>query len=101
MKSTDFPTQHKRADFWVKFAVICVIIFFFLACIKMNIDVNDMKKEVAQAQEEIERKQLEIEKTKQEIDSFELNEETIKKIAKEKLNLRENDAIIFESSQPN
>ncbi len=101
MKDNEFKIRHHRADFWVKFAVVCAIIFFFFACIKMNIDVNDMKSQVAEAEKELEKKQLEIEKTRAEIDSFELNEETIKKIAREKLNLRENDAIIFESSQPN
>ncbi len=94
-------TRRSRIDFWIKFAVVCVILFFFFASIKLNVDINNIKEEVAQAANEIEKKQLEIEKTRSEIDTFELNEETIKKIAREKLNLRESDAIIFESSQPN
>jgi cell division protein FtsB len=67
----------------------------------MNIDINDMKSQVASAKDALQKKQIEIEKTKAEIDSFELNEETIKKIARERLGLRENDTIIFENSQPN
>ena len=93
--------RRNRTDFWIKFAVVCVLLFFFLVSIKLNIDINNIKEDVAKAAAEIEKKYLEIEKTRSEIDTFELNEETIKKIAREKLNLRESDAIIFESSQPN
>ena len=53
-----------------------------------------------------EQRQLNIEKIQSEIDSFpkdteKLDEETIKKIAREKLNLQDSDVVIFANSQPN
>ena len=86
----------KRANAFVKFAVVCILIFFIVASIKMNIDINNMKEHVLKVQAEVVAKKSENEKIKSEISSFELNEETVKKIAREKLGLRENDAIIFE-----
>ena len=93
--------RRSHTDFWVKLAVVCALIFFFIASIKMNIDINNLKTKVNDAKDSVEQKKLEIEKIKDEIDNFELSEETIKKIAKEKLGLRESDTIIFENSQPN
>ena len=93
--------NRSKVNAFVKFAVVFILVLFLIASIKMNIDINNMKTKVAQAEIALENKKLEIEKTKAEIDSFELNEETIKKIAREKLGLRDNDAIIFENSQPN
>ena len=93
--------NRSKVNAFVKFAVVFILVLFLIASIKMNIDINNMKTKVAQAEIALENKKLEIEKTKAEINSFELNEETIKKIAREKLGLRDNDAIIFENSQPN
>ena len=91
----------KRVNSFVKFAVVCILIFFFIASIKMNVDINNIKDKVDKVQNEVLIKKAENEKLTAEINSFELNEETVKKIAREKLGLRENDAIIFENSLPN
>ena len=96
------PTRRrKRVSTTVKIAFACVLVVFLIVSIKMNVDINDKKEQLKKMQLELEKKQLEIERTESEIRSFELNEETIKKIAREKLGLRENDTIIFENSQPN
>ena len=63
--------------------------------------INDFKYEIVRKQGEIEKLLQENERTENEVRTFELNEETIKKIAREKLGLRDNDTIIFENSQPN
>ncbi len=63
--------------------------------------INDSKDQIVKMQLEIEKRQLENERIENEVKTFELNEETIKKIAREKLGLRDNDTIIFENSQPN
>ncbi len=57
-------------------------------------------------QQEFTQKQLSIEQLKADIaklpDNIEdLDEETLKKIASEELNLRDSDVIIFSNSQPN
>jgi|GEM_PF-5086357 len=106
MKNTTEKSSKKKLNFWFKFTMFFVIIFFFVAIIKMNIQINDMKAELKVAESEFQQRQLSIEKIKAEIDSLpnsveELDEETIKKIANEKLDLRDSDVIIFATSQPN
>ncbi|MBQ9976654.1 MAG: septum formation initiator family protein [Clostridia bacterium] len=72
-----------------------------IVCVKLNMVINDSKDQIVKMQLEIEKRQLENERIENEVKTFELNEETIKKIAREKLGLRDNDTIIFENSQPN
>lgn len=100
MDNTPRP-KRKRVSPVVKIAVICILLVFVVISIKMNIDINDKKSELNIINEELRKRELEIQKTESEIDTFVLNEDTIKKIAREKLGLRENDTIIFENSQPN
>lgn len=104
-KNIEKPSKQKL-NFWVKLAVFFISLFFFVAIVKMNMQINDMKVELNKAKSEVLERQLSIEKIKSEIDSFpknleELDEETIKRIAKEKLNLQDSDVVIFASSQPN
>ncbi len=100
MDNTPRP-KRKRVSAAIKIAVICILLVFVAISIKMNIEINDKKSELNIITEELRKRELEIQKTESEIDTFVLNEETIKKIAREKLGLRENDTIIFENSQPN
>lgn len=100
MNNTPRP-QRKRVNPFIKIAVVCMLLVFVAISIKMNIDINDKKSELNIINEELAKRELEIQKTESEINTFVLNEETIKKIAREKLGLRENDTIIFENSQPN
>jgi cell division protein FtsB len=86
--------------------MIFISIFFFVAIVKMNMQINDMKVELGKSRTEVEQRKLSIEKIQSEIDAFpndtgELDQETIKKIAREKLNLQDSDIIIFANSQPN
>ena len=87
----------KRSDAFFKFAVVCILIFFVIASIKLNVDINNKKDQFRKIQAEVINYKAENEKIASEIKHFELNEETVKKIARELLGLRENDAIIFEN----
>ena len=106
MKKDVLKTEKQKLNFWVKLAMIFISVFFLVAIIKMNMQINDMKAELNKSIVEVEKRQLSIEKIQSEIDSFpkdieNLDEEAIKKIAREKLNLQDSDVIIFANSQPN
>ena len=106
MKKEVVKTEKQKLNFWIKIAMIFITVFFFVAIVKMNMQINDMKAELGKSKAEVEQRQLNIEKIQSEIDSFpkdteKLDEETIKKIAREKLNLQDSDVVIFANSQPN
>lgn len=106
MKKDVLKTEKQKLNFWVKLAMIFISVFFLVAIIKMNMQINDMKAELNKSIVEVKKRQLSIEKIQSEIDSFpkdieNLDEEAIKKIAREKLNLQDSDVIIFANSQPN
>ncbi len=90
-----------RADFRIKIAVACVMIFLLVASIKMNFDINDRKEKLQALQLQIEELSGTNDMLKAEIDSFVLDEDTIKRIAKEELGLVESDTYIIKNSQPN
>ena len=61
--------------------------------------IEEIESEIADQILSIEKIQSNIDKLPDSIED--LDEETLKKIAKEELNLQENDVVIFSSSQPN
>lgn len=106
MNEPAVKAKKQKLNFWLKVSIILISVFFLVAMIKMNIQINDMKAELNKAKEEVSIRQLSIERIQSEIESFpknieELDEETVKKIAREKLNLQDSDVIIFANSQPN
>ena len=106
MNKPPVKAKKQKLNFWLKISIILISVFFLVAMIKMNIQINDMKAELNKAKEEVSIRQLSIERIQSEIESFpknteELDEETVKRIAREKLNLQDSDVIIFANSQPN
>ncbi len=106
MKKEVVKTGKQKLNFWAKMAMIFISLFFLVAIVKMNMQINDIKAQLSKAKNEVNERQLNIEKLESEIVSFpenieDLDEETIKKIAKDKLNLQDSDVIIFANSQPN
>ncbi len=98
---TQVSRRKKRVNPIVKIAFVCILLVLLIVCVKLNMVINDSKEQIVKMQQEIEKRQLENERIENEVRTFELNEDTIKKIAREKLGLRDNDTIIFENSQPN
>ena len=106
MKKEVLKVGKQKLNFWAKIAMIFISIFFLVAIVKMNMQINDMKVELNKSKDEVKERQLSIEKLQSEIAAYpknieELDEEAIKKIAKEKLNLQDSDVVIFANSQPN
>lgn len=106
MKKDVVKTKKQKLNFWVKISMIFISVFFFVAIVKMNMQINDMKLELSKSKAQVDERKLNIEKIQSEIDAFpkdveKLDKETIKRIAREKLNLQDSDVVIFANSQPN
>ena len=76
------PKRKKRVSPIVKIAFICILLVLLIVCVKLNMVINDSKDQIVKMQLEIEKRQLENERIENEVKTFELNEETIKKISR-------------------
>lgn len=95
-----------RPIFGLRICVTVVFALLIVIVVKINMQINDKKAELEKMVEETTQRQLVIEQLKADIARLpdnieELDEETLKKIANEELNLRDSDIIIFANSQPN
>lgn len=98
---------HKsKPMFGIRICVSVVFVLLLIIVVKVNMQINNKKVELEKMITETTQRQLSIEQLKADIaklpDNIEdLDEETLKKIASEELNLRDSDVIIFANSQPN
>ena len=95
-----------KISFFVKICICAVFILLLVIVVQMNVRINEKKVTLQTIEKEVAEQLLSIEKIQSNIDKLpdsieDLDEETLKKIAKEELNLQENDVVIFSSSQPN
>ena len=106
MKTTGNNNKKIKQNFFVKLSIVAIFVLLLVIVIKMNASINDTKVELAKMEKEYAQRQLSIEQIKSDIAKLpenveDLDEETLKKIASEELNLRDSDIIIFANSQPN
>ncbi len=90
----------KRIGLFAKLAFLSILIFLAISIVQMNIRINELRKTEEQLQQQVDQGKLEVEELNQQLET-ELNEEMIKKIAREKLDLRDPGDIIFASDLPN
>jgi len=95
-----------KISFFVKICICAVFVLLLVIVVQMNVRINEKKDTLLAIEAEVSEQLLSIEKIQSDIDKLpdsieDLDEETLKKIAKEELNLQENDVVIFSSSQPN
>lgn len=88
----------KKVGLFAAFAVILVILVILI--VDRNVKLQELDKQAAQKYSEKETLILEVEKLNAEL-NCELDEETIKRIAREKLNLRERGDVAFATDLPN
>ena len=98
--------QKNKTSFFVKICISAVFVLLLVIVVQMNIRINEKKVTLQTIEKEVADQLLSIEKIQSNIDKLpdaieDLDEETLKKIAMEELNLQENDVVIFSSSQPN
>ena len=92
--------MNKRLGLFAKLAFLSILIFLAISIIQMNIRINELRKTQEELQQQANEGRLEVEELYQQLEN-ELDETMIKKIAREKLNLRDPGDIIFASDLPN
>lgn len=90
----------KRLGLFAKLAFLSVLIFLVISVVQMNIRIRDLREDEEALKQQLLEGQLNVEEMNGQLGQ-ELDEELIKKIAREKLNLRDPGDIIFASDLPN
>lgn len=106
MESANNKIRRSKPIFGIRVCAIVVLVLLLVIVVKINMQINDKKVELDKMLAEVAQRELSIEQLTSDIaklpDNIEdLDEETLKKIASEELNLRDSDVIIFANSQPN
>lgn len=89
-----------RLGFFAKLAFVAILFFLLVSIVDKNIEINSLKKEEAILRAQAQEYTAQVEKLNARLNE-EISEESIKRIAKEKLNLREPGSIIYASDLPN
>lgn len=90
----------KRSGFFLKLAFLSIVLFLFVVMIQVNIQINERETEYEEVLERLDAQQDEIARVQEELDAP-YTEETIRRIAKEQLNLCNPGDIVYESDNPN
>jgi len=90
----------RRAGFFAKLALIAIIFFLAISIVDKNIEINQLKKEADKLESERRAYTLKVERLNSQLEE-EVSEETIKRIAKEKLNLRDPNDLVYANDLPN
>lgn len=106
MKKSGDGIKAVKIGIFTKILTALVFALLLVIVVKMNMDINNVKATLEKTATEHQQRQLSLEQIRADIEKLpdnveELDEETLKKIASEELNLRESDIIIFANSQPN
>lgn len=89
-----------KLGFFARLAFLAILFFLFVVMIQVNMQINELKKEYDEVANELARQQDAVAKVQEELDAP-YSEDTIRRIAREELNLCNPGDIIFESDSPN
>lgn len=89
-----------RLNFFARLAFLAILFFLFVVMIQVNMQINELREEYDEVKEELVRQQEAVAKVQEELDAP-YSEETIRRIAKEQLNLCDPGDILYESDSPN
>jgi len=92
--------MHRRLGFFAKLAFVSIIFFLVITIVTKNIEINELKKEEEKLQKERAAYTLQVERLNSQLKE-EVSADTIKRIAKEKLNLREPSDLVYANDLPN
>ena len=76
-----------------------LVVYLVITIIDKNLEINDLKEKEKKVREQMQSYSLQVERLNFELEE-EVSEETIKRIAREKLNLRDPGDIIYANEQP-
>ena len=91
--------MRKNLAFFGKIVFVVVILFLVVTIINTRIEINDLKNKEKKVREQMQAYTLQVERLSSQLEE-EVSEETIKRIAREKLNLRDPGDLIYANEQP-
>jgi len=89
-----------RLGFFAKLAFLTIFFFLVVSIVDKNIEINALKKQEAKLNEQKQAYTLRVERLNSQL-TEDVSTETIKRIAREKLNLRDPDDLVYSNSLPN
>ena len=89
-----------KIGFFGKLAFIAIIIFLIISIVDKNLQINDLKEKEEKINNQMQAYTLYVEKLNSQLEE-EVSEETIKRVAREKLNLRDPGELIYSNDLPN
>lgn len=92
--------QKNRLGFFTKLAMIAIVFFLVISIVDKNIEINSLKKEEEKKKQELQSYTLQVERLNSQLEE-EVTAETIKRIAREKLNLRDPNELVYANDLPN
>ena len=91
--------MRKNLAFFGKIVFVVVVLFLVVTIINKNLEINDLKNKEKKVREQMQAYTLQVERLSSQLKE-EVSEETIKRIAREKLNLRDPGDLIYANEQP-
>ena len=91
--------MRKNLAFFGKIVFVVVVLFLVVTIINKNLEINDLKNKEKKVREQMQAYTLQVERLSSQLEE-EVSEETIKRIAREKLNLRDPGDLIYANEQP-
>ena len=91
--------MRKNRAFFGKIVFVVVVLFLVVTIINKNLEINDLKDKEKKVREQMQAYTLQVERLSSQLEE-EVSEETIKRIAREKLNLRDPGDLIYANEQP-
>lgn len=91
--------MRKSLEFFGKIVFVVVVLFLVVTIIDKNLQINDLKEKEKKVREQMQAYTLQVERLNTQLEE-EVTEETIKRIAREKLNLRDPSDLIYANEQP-
>lgn len=92
--------MRQRFGFFAKLALFAILFFLVISIVDSNIKINNLKREEEKLREEKAMYTIRVERLEAQLEE-EVSAETIKRIAKEKLNLRNPDDLVYANDLPN
>jgi len=89
----------KKFAFFGKVVFAVIVLFLVVTIIDKNLEINDLKEKEKKVREQMQAYTLQVERLSTQLEE-EVSEETIKRIAREKLNLRDPGDLIYANEQP-
>ena len=92
--------MRNRLGFFGKLAFVVISLFLVISIVDKSIEINDLKEKEKKIKEQVQSYTLQVERLESQLEE-EVSEETIRRIAREKLNLRDPGDLVYSNDLPN